>query len=223
MNPRISVVIITRNEEQKIEACLQSILWADEIIIVDDMSLDRTRDICAKYPVKIFVREMTDFALQRNFGMQQAAGEWIFSIDADERVTPELQVEIAAVVKNSRLDAYFIATKNIMLGRWMRHGGWYPERHIRLFRKDKASWDGAVHEKIRLNKKSSAGFLKQPLIHESHPDISEFSRMLNFYASFEAQNTPVEQIKNTLFFMVFRPVYIFIKRYFLLLGFLDLQ
>lgn len=173
MNKKISVVIIAKNEEEILEGCLKSVLWTDEIILVDDNSIDKTRDIAKVYHAKIFHHKWLGFSQQKNFGILQATGDWILSLDADERISLDLQKEIKKVLNNpSSKDAYALNRYNVFLGKLMRHGGWYPDEPIRLFKKGKAQFDVSlpIHEVIKIQ--GSIGKLSSPLYHLSHRNIA---------------------------------------------------
>jgi glycosyltransferase involved in cell wall biosynthesis len=134
----LSVVIITHNEEENIGECLESVRWADEIIVVDSDSSDKTEEICGTFGVNFIKEPWKGFALQKNSAIEKASRNWILSLDADERVTPELRKEIAAILESGNPhEGYFIARKNFFLGRWIRRCGWYPDYNLRLFQKGK--------------------------------------------------------------------------------------
>lgn len=216
---RLSVVIITKDEEQNIEACLESVKWADEIVIVDSLSTDKTVEISRKYTDKVFLRAFTTYDEQRNFGNQQASCPWILALDADERVTPALKEEIQRAIREGTRDGYWIPRLDYMFGKMVRHGGWYPQYHLRLYRKDAAKWVGAVHEKVVLNGK--VGYLKNPLLHYSHLTISNFIQKLDRYTSLEAEQLYAQGKRTNILKMFFWPLVVFAYKYFYRLGFLD--
>ncbi|MFH1665268.1 MAG: glycosyltransferase family 2 protein, partial [Candidatus Omnitrophota bacterium] len=143
----ISAVIIVRNEVKNIEACVASVSWADEVVVVDSGSTDATRDLAMRSGAKVFEREFDDFAAQKNFGIEKAAGEWILFIDADERVSRPLAGEILRAVAAGEHQGYYIPRTNIIFGREMKYGGHRGDKHLRLFRKDAARFEGIIHEK----------------------------------------------------------------------------
>jgi glycosyltransferase involved in cell wall biosynthesis len=165
----LSVIILTKNEEPVIKDCLESVKWADEIIIVDNESTDKTLEIAKKYSVKL-VKSKTgnSFADHRNLGAEAASGEWLLYVDADERVTPELRKEILAVIKEGQLEAYAIPRKNIRLTKVLYHGGWWPDYVLRLMKKKALkTWvSGELHEQPKLICKH--GYLKETFVHYGH-------------------------------------------------------
>ena len=152
--PRLSVVIVTRNEEDRIRDCLTSVAWADEIVVVDAESDDKTAAIAREFTDHVMLRAWDGFASQKNFGIEQARGEWILSVDADEQVEPALRDEIQSAIGGDPdgCDGYRVARRNIMWGRWIRHGGLYPDWQLRLFRRGRGRFvDLAVHESVRVD------------------------------------------------------------------------
>ena len=147
---RVSVTIIAWNEEERLRACLESVAWADEIVVVDAESADKTVQIAHEFTDKVSVRPWPGFAAQKNFAIDQATGDWILSLDADERVTPELRERIRAILKDDGPAAgYSIPRRNIFWGAWVRHGGLYPDYQLRLFRRSAGRFvENAVHESV---------------------------------------------------------------------------
>jgi|UniRef100_A0A7V3RFR5 glycosyltransferase involved in cell wall biosynthesis len=216
---KLSVVIITKNEERNIADCLATVEWADEIIIVDSFSTDRTVEIAKKYTDKIFQRQFTNYSDQKNFGAAQASNPWILSIDADERVSSELKEEICQVITKGSSDGYLIPCLDYMFGKKIKYGGWYPQYHLRLYKKDKGKWVRAVHEFVTVDGKIE--YLKNPLLHFSHLTISNFIQKLDRYTSMEAENLFLQQKKTNIFNIIFLPLIVFIYKYLFCLGFLD--
>ena len=165
MKVPLSVIIITKNEESRIKDCINSVKdWADEVIVVDDYSQDKTRDIACSLGAKVFLRRMDIEGRHRNWANSQARNEWILSLDADERVTPQLKEEISQVLKNPQFDAYTIPRKNFFHNYWIRYSGQYPSSQLKLFKKDKLKWEEAeVHPRAFID--SDPGRLKNPLLH----------------------------------------------------------
>ncbi len=167
-NSKLSVVVLTKNEEPVIADCLESVKWADEIIIVDHGSTDKTLEIVKKYNVKKIINapNESNFSDRRNLGASEASGEWLFYVDADERVTPELQNEILKVTQE-HYSAYAIPRKNIRLTKILYHGGWWPDYVLRLMRKDRLiGWEGELHEQPKIS--GEVGKLKEAFLHFSH-------------------------------------------------------
>ena len=148
----LSVVIITLNEEAKIKDCLESVAWADEIVLVDSFSKDNTVEIARNYTDKIYQREFAGFGDQKNFALSKASGDWILAIDADERVTSELQEEIKRTLSNPGANGYYMRVKSYFADKWIKHCGWWPDYHLRLFRRDYGRFsDRLVHEGIQVD------------------------------------------------------------------------
>jgi len=169
---KLSVIVITFNEEKDIGECLKSIRWADEIIVIDSFSSDKTVEIAKKFTDKVIQRKWPGFSEQKNFAAELASNKWILQLDADERVTETLKEEILKVINDSEsLNGYYIARRNYWLGKWIRHGGWYPDYALRLFRKGKGKWQGLTHEKFIVDGK--IGILKNDLIHDNLKSVNE--------------------------------------------------
>jgi glycosyltransferase involved in cell wall biosynthesis len=191
MNKKISVVISAYNEESNIKDCLESVSWANEIILVNSSSGDNTVKIAQKYTSKIFTRPNNKMLnINKNFGFQKATGDWILNLDADERVSNELRKEILLVINYSRnnFNGFEMPRKNIIFGKWIRHGIWWPDYQIRLFQKNKGKFVCIhVHEKIEI--KGEVGQLKNPLLHYNYTSVSQFVRKMNdIYTDNEAEN-----------------------------------
>lgn len=169
---KISVIILTKNEEPVIADCLESVKWADEIIIVDHGSTDKTLEIIKKHGVQKIIKapKESTFSDRRNLGAESASGEWLLYVDADERVTPELKAEIQSLLTSHLLpiaNAYAIPRKNIRLTKVLYHGGWWPDYVLRLMRKDKLiRWEGDLHEQPKIQ--GEVGKTKEAFVHFSH-------------------------------------------------------
>lgn len=184
----VSVAIITLNEEANVRRCLESVRWADEIIIVDCGSTDGTLKICEEYGCRVFNHEWEGFAGQKNYAIGKATGDWVLSLDADEEVTLGLRQEILSTVRSNAADAYSMPRSNLFLGKWMRHGGWWPDRQLRLFRRGMGSFkDVPIHEHIVMREGSSVGLLANPLRHYTYPTVHDFMARANSYTTIEAQ------------------------------------
>lgn len=219
--PPISVTVITRNEEGEIDACLASVAWADEIVLVDSGSTDRTVEIAKKFTEKVFFHPWEGYARQKNWAVAQASHEWILSIDADERVPPELRKEIEAAVGSTSPSAgYFIPRKNFFLGRWIRHGGWYPDYVLRLFQRERGRFvDRRVHEAVSVN--GPVGTLRTPLEHYTYQSMEAYFERMERYATLAAEEMFERGRKASRLDLTLRPWSTFLKMYFLRLGFLD--
>lgn len=184
----LSVIIITYNEEPDIEACLQTVEWADEIIVVDCGSADKTVELCSRYTPHVYRVERHGSGRQKQEALNRATGDWALNLDADERVSPELKEEIRSVLNSpDALDGYCIPRHNRFLGRLIRHAGWGDDRPLRLFRRNNAQvTDTQVHEGFVVT--GRAGCLRQPLIHEAYKSLYQYLEKLNEYTSIEVRN-----------------------------------
>ncbi|MGH7821524.1 MAG: glycosyltransferase family 2 protein [Candidatus Binatia bacterium] len=177
---RVSAIIVCFNEEANIRDCLESVRWADEIVVVDSHSTDRTLDVVSEYTDRIFVREWPGYREQKQFALDQARCEWVINIDADERVSPELRAEIRneLSVGDPGVDGFYIPRLVYYLGRWWRRGGWYPDFRLRLFRRDRAVWGGInPHEKVIVDGRTRR--LSGNLLHFTYADVSEHLLTVN--------------------------------------------
>jgi glycosyltransferase involved in cell wall biosynthesis len=218
----ISVVIITFNEEERLEGALKSVTdLAEEIIVVDSFSTDKTLDIAKKYTKRVFQREWTNFADQKNFANDKASFAWILSLDADERVSPELQEEILHIKKDEPEGAGFSIPRRVFyLGMWIRHSGWYPDRKIRLFRREEARWEGEyIHEKLVIEGKIER--LKGSIHHFTYRNIADHLERINNFSKLGAQKLYTQKKKARWYHLIFLPFFRFIKSFFFRLGFLD--
>lgn len=219
-----SVVVLTKNEEVNIERCLRSVAFADEIIIIDDYSTDKTVEIAKKYKAQVFQRRLEDdFSAQRNFGLEKAKGEWILYVDADEEVAPFLFQEIKnAVERNDGHDSYFIHRRDYWLGKEIKHGDVRPIRGgglIRLVRKNSGQWIGKVHETYE--SKGKAGRLLSYMNHYPHSTLKDFIADINHYSSLRAKELKEQGRKTNVIEIIFLPMGKFILNYVWRQGFLD--
>ena len=218
----VSVVVITKNEADVIERCLRSVDWADEVIVLDSGSTDRTVEISQKLGARISVTEdWPGFGPQKNRALKQATGDWVLSLDADEWVTPDLRDEILNMI--SRPDgasAFRFPRLSSFCGRFMRHSGWWPDYVTRLFRRGAARFsDDVVHERVIVEGKT--GTLREPIMHETYVDLDEMLQKMNSYSSLAAQKMRHGGRKAGLAGAVLRGLWAFIRTYFLRGGFLD--
>jgi glycosyltransferase involved in cell wall biosynthesis len=187
MAEKISAIVLYKNNLDVIEDCLKSISWVDEIIAVDTDSTDGSTSIAKKYGAKIFSTKGGNFSEWRNLGAQKASGEWLFYIDSDERVTPELKEEIIKTISgNLKEKAFAIPRRNVLLGHEMKHGGWWPDYVLRLIRKDALlGWEGELHEQPKI--KGEMGKLINPFIHITHRSLTEMMEKTNVWSEVEAK------------------------------------
>lgn len=168
----LSIIVITKNEEERLKACLESVKWADEIIVVDNASSDTTLEIAKKYTDKIFKIDLQDFAGIRNFAMEKISGDWALFVDADERVLEPLRKEIADIINTSDCSALAISRKNIIFGKEVKYGPFWPDWVIRLIKKsDFDGWVGKVHEYPKF--RGNLSYSKNPLLHLTHRDLDQ--------------------------------------------------
>jgi glycosyltransferase involved in cell wall biosynthesis len=217
----LSVCIITRNEEYNIEACLRSASFADEWIVVDSHSEDRTREIAESLGARVCRRDWTGFADQKRFAIAQASHEWVLLLDADERVSPELRTAIlAAIAAPGAVDGYTMPRLNHYMGRAIRHGGWYPDRKLRLFRKHAAHIEDVdVHERVRVT--GTVHALNGNLLHYSYRSLSHHLGTIDRYTTLAAQQKHGRGQRATLIDLTLRPWGKFVRMYILRAGFLD--
>lgn len=218
---RLTVITLALNEEHNIEDCLASVAWADEIIVVDSGSTDRTVELARRFTDHVLSLEWTGYGPTKNAALERSTGEWILWLDADERVTPELAEEIRTVLQDSSsCDAYSVARRAYFLGRWMKHGGWYPGRVTRLFRKGTARFtDNSVHESVIV--RGSVGRLRHDLLHFTDPDLHHYVVKFNRYTTLAARELWDEGRSASVFDLMARPVFMFFKMYLVRRGFLD--
>lgn len=217
----LSAVIITKNEEANIRRCLESVKFADEIIVVDSNSVDKTTAIASEFGAKVFTREWRGFGPAKQDGVNQAKGDWILSVDADEVVPKELASEIKTKISsNNGYYGYFLNRKTMFLGRWMLHSGWYPDYVLRLFQKNSGKFDNAIiHEKVET--KGQTGYLKTDLLHYSHPDLESYLEKLNRYTTLGAQEAFKSGKRAGWAEIIFKPQAAFVKHYITGQGFRD--
>lgn len=216
----ISVFIITHNEEQNIRACLESVTWADEIVLLDDGSEDETIAIAKEFTDKIHIKEWRGFAEQKRAAMALCSHEWALSLDADERVRPELADEIARLLAgNPGENGYRIARRSYFLNKWMKHCGWYPGYQVRLFRREKTTVSRSrVHEGFLVQ--GSIGTLQNDIDHYSHPSLHDSLAKLNRYSSLEALDR-LDRKKVRWYDFLTHPLSAFWIKYIAQKGFLD--
>ncbi len=217
----LSVVVITKNEEQNIYRCLDAVRWADEIIIVDSQSTDRTLEIVKQFHAKVYSPVWRGYGPAKREGVAHATGDWVLSIDADEVVTPELAGEIQDIINGETpYDGYYMNRRTNFLGRWIYHCGWYPDRVLRLFRRGKGNvTDSPVHERVKVNGKT--GYLKGELLHYCYPTLELYLSKSNTYTTLGAEEAFRRGKQFRVFDIVIRPMVSFISHYIIKQGFRD--
>ena len=220
--PTISAIVVCFNEEKRIAACLESLRWCDEIIVVDSFSTDRTVEICRQFTDKIIQRRWPGYREQKAFAHTQATNDWVLSVDADERVTAELRDEIRQALKNDggTYAGYAVPRLVCYLKRWWWRGGWYPEYNIRLFRRDRAVWGGfEPHNKVIVSGKIRR--LRHPLHHFSYRNIEDHLERINRYTSIAALELRQHNQRWRLADALLRPAVRFFRSYVLKRGFME--
>jgi len=219
----LSVVIITLNEEVNLPRTLASVAWADEIIVVDSGSTDHTREIAESFHAKFYVEPWKGFAAQKNSALAKATGDWLLSLDADEEVEPALAGEIRdALAANPSVEGFWIPRKNFFLDRWMRHGGFYPDPKLRVFRRGAGRFENRlVHEDAQVA--GTTATLRGHLLHHAYPTLGAYLEHMNRYSSLGAQMLVAGRgcVGFSIVNIVIRPLLTFFYNYFLRLGFLD--
>ena len=178
--PLVSVIVVCFNEEENIRACLESVAWCDEIVVVDARSTDRTAEIVREFTDRVFIRDWPGYREQKQFALEQARFEWVLNVDADERVSPELRAEIQRELAHGAagIDGFYLPRLVHYLGRWWYRAGWYPDYRLRLFRRAKARWGGInPHEKVLLE--GNARRLSGSLLHFTYADVSQHLMTVN--------------------------------------------
>jgi glycosyltransferase involved in cell wall biosynthesis len=221
--PQISAVIITYNEERDIERCLKSILGvADEIIVVDSFSTDKTEDICKRYDVKFFRHPFTGYRDQKNYALSLASYDHILSLDADEALSENLKQSITAIKNDWHSDGYSFNRLNNYCGKWIHHTSWYPDRKIRLFDSKKGKWGGLnLHETVEMVHGSKVSNLEGDLLHWAYSSYEEHLEKINNYSTLGAHEYFSAGKKSGTFSAALHSRWAFFKSYFLKRGFLD--
>lgn len=226
MSLKLSVALITKNEEANLGRTLESVRWADEVIIVDCGSTDRTEDIARAFGARFFVEEWKGFGAQKNSALAKCTGDWVLALDADEAVSEELAAEIRALLNGTpACEGYFLPRRNYFLGRWVRHGGYWPDPKLRLFRRGAAAFEErAVHETAHCAGRT--GKLRGCLLHHAYPTLEGYLEHMNRYSTLGAQQA-VAKGKTSRSWAAFvwhvwvTPIATFKYNYLLRLGFLD--
>jgi glycosyltransferase involved in cell wall biosynthesis len=218
---KISVTVITFNEEKNIKDCLESVKWADEIVVVDSGSADKTVEICKDFTDRIFFHPWIGMKEQKQYAVNKASNSWIFSIDADERLTDEIKVFIIHELKNPSHDGYRFPRQNYFLGRWMKHGGWYPDMVLRFFNKEKGFFGGInPHDKVIVNS-GSIKTVPFPIIHKTYNSISQYLIKQNLYSSVSAMERVKAGKKVMPILIPVKTAWKFVETYFMKRGIMD--
>lgn len=219
---KITATVITLNEEHNIAAALESLSWADEIIVVDSQSADRTVEIARGFTDRVFVRPWPGYSAQKNFAAEQAANDWIFSLDADERVSKELANEIEQLKGGAEPEAagFEMSRLTFYLGRWIKHSGWRPDLKLRLYDRRRARWRGDyVHETLEADGKIER--LYGDILHYTVRDASEHHLRMDRYTTLAAEQAYSQRKRASILSLLVSPAGVFLRSYILKLGFLD--
>lgn len=216
----LSVVTITLNEAPRLPRCYESIAWADEWVVVDSGSDDGTPELARRLSACVYERTFDNFSNQKNYAAEQARGDWVLVLDADEQVSPGLRDEIEAVLRRADgPSCYAMPRRNLHFGYWLRHGGQYPDWSYRLFRRGTARLVGAIHEQLAYS--GSAGRLRHPIVHHSFRSLSEWIEKMDRQTGQEAQFAFERGARVSLADVTLRPLYWFLRMYVARRGFLD--
>lgn len=218
---KLSVIIITKNEEAHIQACLESVSFADEVIVVDSGSTDKTCDIVRAFGASLTITaDWPGFGPQKNRALEQCTGDWVLSIDADERVTPELAQAIQQVLRDSNVQAYKIPRLSQFAGRWIRHSGWWPDYVVRLFRREAGRFTTAkVHERVEVQ--GTVHTLKAHFLHYPYASLEIFISKINHYSSVAALAAFERGKRTTVLGPFGHGFWTFLRHYIFRRGFLD--
>lgn len=221
MRPRISASIICKNEEHNIEECLRSVSWCDEIVVVDSGSTDRTVELARRYTDKVLFHEWPGYVAQKNFALDQTTGDWVICLDADERCTPELKEAILREIPSANGLAGFEVRRHVhYLGRWINHGGWYPDWKLRVIRRGCARW-GGVDPHDKLIPDGPVRRLDAELHHFTYRDFAHQIRIINHFSDVVVAEYLKQGRKPSLLQAIFHPLGKFFECYLWKLGFLD--
>ena len=218
---RLSVAVVTLNEEERLRACLESVVWADEIVVVDAGSSDKTMAIAREFTDRAVFRAWDGYGSQKNFAISQCHSDWVLSLDADERVTDAVRDEIQGILQGGRQAiGFYLPRRNQFQGRWVRHGGLYPDWQLRLFRQGRGAFsERAVHESVQVDGPTAR--LSAPLLHESYRSIGDAVARLNRYSELAATELAKAGRGGSLVDLLLRPAWRFVSMYVLRAGFLD--
>jgi glycosyltransferase involved in cell wall biosynthesis len=218
---KITATIITLDEERNIARAIESLRCADEILIVDSGSTDRTTELAENLGARVIEANWMGYSAQKNWAAEQASNDWILSLDADEALSEALEAEIWNVKKTGpRFDAYTMPRMARYLGRWILHSGWYPDRKVRLYHRARARWEGEfVHESVRVD--GHLGHLESNLLHFTCESLSEHIKTMDRYTTLAAQELAARKVKISMPKLIFDPAWTFFKTYCLQRGFLD--
>lgn len=213
--PTLSAVMIARNEEKNLTRSLPTVKFADEIVVLENQSTDRTAEVAKELGAKVFSHPWEGYAATRNISISHATGDWVLILDADEVVSESLSAEILQAITDSSVDGYYLPTRNFIGRRAINHGGWYPDYHLRLVRRSMARYEEkAIHESI--DGVTRVSYLKNPLIHHTYDSIGQWLEKTNRYTDLEAAKKPF-----SLGRLLFKPPFLFVRSYIFWSGWRD--
>jgi len=218
----LSAVIVSFNEEKKISDCLKSVQFADEVLVVDSFSTDKTEEICHSFGARFLNKKWLGYVQQKNFAANQSTHEWVLSIDSDERCSPSLKKEIQNILRNPETAeaGFSIPRKVFYINRWIRNGGWYPARKVRLFQKKLARWEGEdPHDRVEVDGK--CGKLTGEIYHFSFDNISSHFQTINNFTTVAAKEKIAKGRRTNIIGILLRPYSMFFKMFLLKTGFFD--
>ena len=222
LKTQVSVCIITFNEEDRIRDCLESVIWADEIIVVDSYSSDKTVEVCKEYTDKVFSREWPGYVEQKNYALAKASNGWVLCLDADERISEQLANMIDEELNAGDIEynGFLFRRHSYYMGRLINHGGWYPDYQLRLFRKDKGCWTGInPHDKVHVEGRKK--YVKSDIIHFPYRSITDQLKTIDNYSTIFVDQMTMRGKKFNILQMFIRPPTRFLETYFWKKGFLD--
>jgi glycosyltransferase involved in cell wall biosynthesis len=217
---QVSVTVITLNESARIGKMLDSVQWASEVVVVDCGSTDGTQEIARSKNARVLHHDFLDYSSQKNHAQDQAKSDWILNLDADEICTPQLAREVQSLPENDAV-AYAIRRKNYFQNRWIRHSGWNPDYKVRLYRKSAGTWEGKVHESLRLNPPADIPKLNHWIEHHTYRGLDRYIETVNRYARLAAQQMKEQGRRASLMDLIARPPAVFIKKLILQGGIFD--
>ncbi len=218
----ISAIVLTKNEDNNIKECLDSLSWCDELIVIDDNSSDKTVEIAKQKKARIFIHPLTNnFAQQRNFGLEKAKGDWVFFVDADERVSPALWYEIMQLTNDpiSSVAGYYVKRRDVLWGKELLYGEVGKIKLLRLAKKGAGEWKGKVHETWQVQGKKD--LLQNVLLHYPHQTMAEFLKEINFYTDLRAQELYEKKVSSSWWSIVAFPISKFVLNVIIKGGFVD--
>ncbi|MCL0085272.1 glycosyltransferase family 2 protein [Thermodesulfovibrionales bacterium] len=220
MMPKVplSIAVITKNEEERLPDCLRSVSFADETVVVDSISTDKTVEIAKEFGCRVFVEDWKGYGPQRNSAIGKCKHDWVLVIDADERVPLETKKAIFNILKNPTANAYNFPRKNFFRNRWIKHCGWWPDRDTRLINKQYCKYEGSIHPKLIVEGKIN--FLEHPIEHFSYKNYAHLIDKMQLYSSLSAKELLEKGRKATFITPVFHGLWMFMHSYFLRSGFI---